>query len=269
MTRKVTTWIGKARQIESAISARVENATRSLTRSTAHHPLETLHAVVDAIETELQPAGRGRQVFPFTQVRVSFAAASPREKARLQAACDGPPSLQQRIEERLAAAGCAAEPFAVSVAFSTKAKRDWSQATFHVDYTRGEAVPPDVTAVPRLELRVVHGAAAHPRHTSTGAEVAIGRGTEVRDSRQRLIRTNQIAFLDGAGDVNQSVSRRHARIEQDGAARSYRLHDESGAQATSVIRDGRGHQVPLGRGLRLRSGDIIVIGHARIEVKIT
>jgi hypothetical protein len=102
-----------------------------------------------------------------------------------------------------------------------------------------------------------------------GAPIALGRGGEVRDDCQRLLRTNQIAFTEGADDINQSVSRLHARIEQDAAPDGVRLFDDGSARGTSVIRKGRGVPVPSGtKGLRLQSGDEIVLGLARLRVKL-
>ena len=272
MTRKLEGWAGKARRLESAIGSRVERATRAITGSTTRQPLEIVHAVVDAIEHECPASGRGQRVAPFTRVRVSLLAETPRDRVRLQAACDGPPTLQARIEERLAQVGCTAPGLTLKVVFVATAKEGWTQPEFHLDYTREAPAPPPVATTPasppRLDLSVTHGSAAKARYSSEGATVALGRGEDVRDSHRRLIRTNHIAFVEGASDVNQSVSRRHARIDYDPAARAYRLHDESGAGATSVIRDGRGLRVPHGRGLRLQPADVIVLGEARVLVKI-
>jgi pSer/pThr/pTyr-binding forkhead associated (FHA) protein len=123
------------------------------------------------------------------------------------------------------------------------------------------------TMCARLELTVTHGTADRTVYVFEGAPVAIGRGDEVRDHRQRLLRTNQVAFIDGGDLVNQTVSRRHARIESDETGGSYRLFDDGSAHGTSVIRKGRGLQVPRGtRGMRLQSGDEIVLGQARLRL---
>ena len=87
------------------------------------------------------------------------------------------------------------------------------------------------------------------------------------DQRQRLIRTNQIAFLEDGGVENQSVSRRHAHVEfGDGG---YRIWDDRSSHGTSVVRGGRTIKVAAGaRGTRLMPGDEIVLGHARLRVAI-
>jgi pSer/pThr/pTyr-binding forkhead associated (FHA) protein len=99
--------------------------------------------------------------------------------------------------------------------------------------------------------------------------VAIGRGADVRDSRNQLLRVNHVAFTESEQEINRTVSRRHARIELDEATGRPRLVDDNSAQGTSVIRGGRGIAVPRGsRGLGLKSDDEIVLGQARIKVQV-
>jgi pSer/pThr/pTyr-binding forkhead associated (FHA) protein len=97
----------------------------------------------------------------------------------------------------------------------------------------------------------------------------MGRCTEVRDSHHRLIRTNHVAFLEKAGDVNQTISRRHAHISHDPSSKHHRLHDDGSEHGTSIVRNGRTIPVPRGaRGVRLESGDEIVLGDARLKVRL-
>jgi FHA domain len=271
MTNKIADLLGTARKLESALATSVEGATRLVTGSSAspRHPLELVLAVVDAIEREIQPAGRGKRAFPFTHIQLQLLASSPRTKAHLEVACEGPPTLRARILERLEAAGCTVSALAVDIAFATTAEPDWSHGDFDIQCARSAGVTPPPRPPARLELTVAHGTADRIVYVFEGAPIALGRGDEVRDERQRLIRTNQVAFTEGAGEINQSVSRRHARIEHDVAPDAYRLYDDGSAQGTSVIRRGRGFPVPRGtKGLRLQSGDEIVLGQARLQVKI-
>ncbi len=268
MNNRTSALLGTARKLESALAASIESAARRVTGSSAsrRHPLELVHAVVDAVEQEIQPTGRGQRAFPFSHLHVQLSAASPKAKAHLELACEGPPSLQARIMERLEAAGCPVKALTVEVSFTAEVEADWSHGDFDVQCARTAVIssPPA-----RLELTITHGTAERTVYVFDGAPVALGRGDEVRDERQRLLRTNQVAFAEGAGDVNQSVSRRHARIEPDAAPDAYRLYDDGSAQGTSVIRRGRGFPVPRGtKGLRLQSGDEIVLGQARVRVKI-
>ena len=267
MTRKLSGWIDKARTLESTLAARVEGAARQLTRSTARQPLEIVHAIVDAIEREVQPAGRGRRLFPFNHIRVVIAASSPRQRAYLEAACEGPPSLQQRIVDGLEAAGCTAPPISITIEFVEHGEPEWAQPEFDVQCARGAPIAAPAPETASLELTITHGTTGRSTYTFAEPVVALGRGDEVRDSRQRLLRTNQVAFADGDDPVNNTVSRRHARIEKD--ARGFRLFDDGSTQGTSVIRGGRGLPVSRGtRGLLLQSGDEIVLGQARLRVRI-
>jgi hypothetical protein len=268
MSRVWAGWIGKIRQLESAIQTRIEGTARAGDPAAARQPIEIVHAIVHLVQQEVQSTGRGRVQFPYTQVRIGIAAATARDRARLSAACEGPPSLRDRIVDRLTGTGCDAADLQVKVAFLAEPKPDWIDPAFHVDYAR--AAPP--SAVPsspsRLELAVVAGTADRSSYTFTGGHISLGRGTEVRDRHDRLVRTNQVAFVEGAGDINASVSRRHARIEHDTASDTFRLHDDGASHGTSVIREGRGLAVPQGRGLRLRSGDVIALGLARVRVQV-
>lgn len=271
MTRRIVEWMHKARRLESAISATVEGATRPAAGLSPRQPLEILHAIVALAEREVIPSGRGQHAFPFTHIRVTLLAPSPRDRARLEVACGGPPTLEQRILERLAASGCVTEGVTVVTSYATEAAADWTQPEFLLDFSREPVAPaPDVArpAPGRLDLAVTHGTAEHSHYSFSADVITIGRGAEVRDARDRLLRTNLVAFAEDGTPVNLSVSRRHAHVTREAATGGFRLHDESGQQQTSVIRDGRGVPVPRGRGLRLRSGDVIVLGQARIGVTL-
>jgi hypothetical protein len=271
MKERLAGLISRARQLESAIQTRIEGRARPHAAGVARQPLELVHALVRSIEQEVQPAGRGQVVFPYTQIRIWIAASSPRDRARLAAACEGPPSLQDRIADRLAAAHCEGTGLQVKTAFVAKGKDDWIDRDFHLEYARIAPAALDAAPPARIDLTVLKGTAEKTSYSfmgGAGGTVSLGRGTDVRDDRDRLIRTNQVAFVQGAGDINASVSRRHARIEHDPASGLFRLHDDGASQGTSVIRDGRGLTVPRARGLRLRSGDVIVLGEARVRVRL-
>ena len=72
------------------------------------------------------------------------------------------------------------------------------------------------------------------------------RGAEVRDHRNRLIRTNHVVFTEGAGDVNQTVSRKHAHIAYKPLTGHFRLHDDGSEHGTEIVRGGR--TIPVLRG---------------------
>jgi hypothetical protein len=264
---------GKAQKIERKLARSLDAAIGELVGRDEPAPLEIVHAVLDRAEREIQEIGRGRRVFPFNAVRVLvLAGARGREaRARLNAVLAGPPSLADRLAERLSAAGCAPAPIAIEVAYVKQRGADWEDARVHVLFDRVErtpaSAPASAPAVPRIKLTIVKGSAAQRVYIFAGGRVDIGRRADVLDQRQRLIRTNQVAFAEDGADENQSVSRRHAHIEfADGC---YRIRDDRSAHGTSLVRHGRTIKVAPGpRGTRLSSGDEIVLGLARLRLTI-
>jgi pSer/pThr/pTyr-binding forkhead associated (FHA) protein len=121
----------------------------------------------------------------------------------------------------------------------------------------------------RIELTVVKGAAEKRTYAFNRSRIDIGRCSEVRDSRHRLIRANDVAFAEGGDAINQTVSRQHAHIAFDEASGTFRLRDDGSAHGTAVVRAGRTLTVPRGaRGMRLQAGDEIVLGDARLRVRL-
>lgn len=268
--------LGKARKLESQISKTLDKAVEGVVGRSPRQPVEIVQAVLDCAVEQAQPAGRGQRVFPFNQVVVHVRAASRADKAQFAAVADGPPSLHQRLVERLRSAGCDARPVRVKVAYAPRPKSGWMAPDYHVTFDRVDlpAVPePPPAAAPaaplRIDLAVVAGSAEQRSYTFAGGRIDIGRRAEVLDDRQRLIRRNHIAFVEGEGDVNRSVSRRHAHIAFTADPREYRVRDDGSARGTAVLRGGQTIRVPQGtRGIRLDSGDEIVLGEARLRVRI-
>jgi hypothetical protein len=263
----------RARQLETAIARSMTDAARHLVRGAgAREPIELAHAIIDTVEREVQSGDRGARVFPFNTVTVSIAAPSERDRIRLDTLVNGDWPLRQRIAERLQAARCAVDDLEVVVEYVARPHKQWSDPQFGIAFTRAARAPqpppaPD-PAPGRVELTVVNGAAEHRSYAFASRRIDLGRGSEVRDRRNTLIRTNHVAFADGSTPVNRSVSRQHAHIEHDPAANQFRLHDDGSVHGTSVVRNGRTLPVPCGaRGVKLQPGDDIVLGEARLRVK--
>jgi hypothetical protein len=270
MTNRLQRLLAGARTLEVRLTTVVERAAQSLAGPGDAAPLEIIEQAVDEIALHVQPSGRGRFTFAFNDVQVTFAAASAEAQAQLEALCDGPPSLADRIVRRLASAGCPGADVDVRVAFAPAPDPSWTRPAFHVALARAAAAArASRTPAVRIDLFVTHGAADRGTYSFTSLPIAIGRGAEVRDSRHQLLRVNHVAFTEGADEITSTVSRRHARIELDAATGRARLIDDNSAQGSSVIRGGRGIAVPRGsRGLGLRDGDEIVLGQARVRVRI-
>jgi len=269
---------GKARRLEQRISRSVDAAVGEFVGRSAVTPIEIVHAVLDCAETEIQDIGRGRRVFPFNRVRVHVIAASGDRKARARfsAVVDGPPSLAERVADHLRSAGCTVDGLQAEVLFARRRGPAWPDADFHVEFDRADAAavtpvrPSDIAdAAGRIRLAVVKGSATQRNYAFGKGRIDIGRNVEIVDQRQRLLRTNHVAFGEEGPDANRSVSRRHAHIEYRESEHCYRIWDDRSAHGTAVVRDGRTIKVPAGaRGIKLQSDDEIALGHARLRVTI-
>ena len=267
----------KARDLEARLAGTLDRTVGGLVRPGAREPLEIVHAVVEAVQEEIQASGRGRRVFPFNAIALTILAPSRDARARLDAVfADGPP-LRDRIVASLGSAACQVDDLDVSVAYEAKPRKTWRDPAFHIEFSRvakrarPAPEPERAPAAPRLELTVLKGTAEQETYIlNNGAmRIDLGRCAEVRDSRHRLVRTNHVAFLERSGDANQTVSRRHAHISYEPDGGAFRVLDDGSEHGTGIVRHGRTVAVPRGaRGVRLESGDEIVLGEARVRVRI-
>lgn len=266
----------KARKLEQRISRTVDAAVVEFVGRSTTSPIEIVHGVLDRAEAEIQDIGRGRRVFPFNRVRVQVIAGDKESRARVAAVVDGPPSLSDRLVDRLRSSGCSIERLDAVIVHVRRRGADWSDADFHVDFDRAELPAPlparsehGPDALVRLKLTVLKGSAEQRSYAFTSGRVDIGRRSDVVDQRQRLIRTNHVAFTEDGADENRTVSRKHAHIEFSDADRCYRVWDDRSAHGTTIIRNGRAIKVPVGaRGTRLETNDEIVLGQARLRVTV-
>jgi FHA domain-containing protein len=264
----------KLRGLESTLTRTMNEATQRMTTSSAHEPLEILHTIVETIEKRLEPAGRGKYVFPFNLVTINIVADCNETRARFEAVFESKPTLQERIVQTLESAGCAVSALIVETKYVGAPETDWKTPDFNIEFDRVNVLPqasPLANTVPHsnLNLTIVHGTAEKRAYLFTTSRVNLGRCREVRDNRNRLIRTNQVAFEEGADMPNLSVSRQHAHIDRIADPVEYRLRDDGSGHGTSIVRNGATITVPPGpRGIRLQSGDEIALGEALLRVEI-
>jgi FHA domain len=263
--------LGKARRIESAIAARLDRVAQGLVRPRTKEPLEVALAILDAVEQRIEPTGRGSRVFPFNRIEVSAVAPSREARGRLEAVFEGDTPLQTRILDRLRSAGCSPAGVVVEFRYVDAAEAEWRSPEFDLQFER--IAPPKVEGDPdfqpaSIEIRAVVGVMERWVYTLAAPRIDIGRGAEVRDSRNRLIRTNHAVFTEGAGGVNETVSRTHAHIVYDPATNRFQLHDDGSEHGTGIIRGGKTISVLRGtRGVRLQPDDEVVLGEARVRIR--
>jgi FHA domain len=264
--------LNKARKLESKLAQTFDRAAQQWAKSGPREPLEVLHAILDAVEERLEPTGRGKTVFPFNRITISIAASSRDSRARFAAVFDSDPTLQDRVTQRLRDAGCDLPDLQIETTYVRRAASHWMKPEFHIEFNRASTTEPiskRASTPESLKLAVLDGSAERSTYTFALSRINLGRCTEVRDSRNRLVRTNHVVFADTQVEPNQTVSRRHAHISYVTDSGNYRVCDDRSAHGTSLIRNGKTVAVPPGsRGTRLESGDEIILGNARVRVSL-
>jgi hypothetical protein len=195
-------------------------------------------------------------------------------RALFQAAFAQDRRLENDIREALQGAGCTLPAgFAVDVETAAEGPKGFEIA-YAIREVAAAPEPAPVTApAPAPEpkpkaatgrLVVVRGKAAEESYTMDQPRINIGRMRELTDSQQRIVRRNDIVFEEGGDDANATVSRAHAHIRFDRAARQFRICDDESEYGTRIFREGRSIEVPAGnrRGERLCAGDEIYVGRA-------
>ncbi len=264
--------LGRARRLESAVAARLEEAAKSMGRR-PREPLEIVLAILDAVEQRIEPTGRGARVFPFNRIELSVLAPSREMRGRLEAVLGGGTPLRTRILDRVHCAGCPRPDVVVEIQYSDRAAQDWCAPEFDLQFARTAEPAADGPALEgqagQVNIRVLHGAMERRTYSLIAPRIDIGRGAEVRDHRNRLIRTNHVAFTEGGDSVNATVSRKHAHIAYEPGTGHFRLHDDGSEHGTEIVRGGRTIAVHRGaRGVRLRSDDEVVLGEARVRITL-
>ena len=208
-------------------------------------------AILEEVETKIQTVARGQRVFPFPNLTVTLVAADADRRALYQAAFGEEDRLEKDIRDALKGSGCQL-PRGFSVAVET---RETGDRVFTIDY---QARPKAEPANGRLV--VAKGKAEHAEYLLDKACTNLGRMAEITDAENRVLRRNDVVFLDGEDQANATVSRKHAHIRME--AHVYRICDDGSEFGTRVFRDGRTIEVPAGdrRGERLRPGDEIYLG---------
>lgn len=236
---------------------------------TGTEPMEIRRAVLDDVESRIVAAGGGKRIFPFNRVRVQLLAGSPEEKAELEGivreAWDLTTAIPERLRERDAKVPA---DLTVHVQVLEQAETEPGDRRWRVACERVEPEAPAETGRPELVLTVLKGAATQKVYNLTSDRIYLGRLEEVLDHDGRVKRRNDVAFLD-TGEVNQTVSREHARITWNRDTRDFWLRAEQ-KSGTRVVREGRTLDVnPQDRqGVRLRPGDEIYLGRACVKVGV-
>ncbi len=223
--------------------------------------------ILEEIASQIQTVQRGRRIFPFNHLVIRLAAPDTARRAMFEAAFGAEHRLANEIGECLAGAGCDI-PAGFTVDIETMEN---GQRSMDIQYENRSAPPIPMAKPGSARLTILHGKAGQESFLLDKPRINIGRLVELIDSRQRVVRRNDIVFEDGADEANASVSRGHAHIRWDEETHEYRICDDASEYGTRIFRDGRSIEVPSGgkRGERLHSGDEVYLGRACLRFEIS
>ena len=233
-------------------------------------PLEIRRAILDDVESRVIAVGGGKRLFPFNRLRVHLLAPEPHVRAELEAVAREGWNLKEEAAARLRERDCPVPAgFDLEVVFDEEAGPAFGERRFWVEYAKTESAPLPTAAVvrPALEVTVLKGTAGQRVYELAGDRVYLGRLDEVVDADGRVRRRNDVAFRE-EGEINQTVSREHARVAWDEPSGGYWLRAEQNASGTRIYRGGKTIDVSAHdrRGVRLQSGDEVHLGRAVLKV---
>jgi FHA domain len=225
-------------------------------------------AILEEIEGKIQTVQRGQRLFPYNHLRVRLVSPDAERRAVFQMAFAQDRRLEKAIRECLEGARCQIPGgFAVEVETAAAGAK-----VFEIEYANREVPQPNPEPPPLppkpapgpARLVVLRGKASQDSYPLDKPRTNIGRMQELTDSRQRVVRRNDVVFEEGGDEANATVSRAHAHIRFDRAAGHYRICDDESEYGTRIFRDGRSMEVPAGnrRGERLLPGDEVYLGRA-------
>ncbi|HUS08474.1 MAG TPA: FHA domain-containing protein [Bryobacteraceae bacterium] len=255
------------------LERRIDEKLRGLLRSNSQESgekrelIEVHRAILDEIATRVDLLPRGRRVFAYPQLTVQVLLPDLKRRRSYELIFVEADALARDIRLRLEddAVELPAR-FRVEVELVEDLPEDVSARGFDVLYQSGEGRSAQA-AVPEISLTVLSGQAGQPVYQLRRNRVNLGRLANVLDSRERLVRRNDVAFEDQSGEPNSTVSRSHAHLEFDAMSAQYRLFDDRSAYGTTVLRGGGVVPVPKGasKGVPLEPGDEILLGQARLR----
>jgi len=262
----VKSMITHARLVASAVTNAIRRTVEPTLEDDAK-PLDVRHAIIEDIERQVQPAGKGRRVLPARGLGVAILPRGPEDQVALTAVLA---DLRADITTRLREIRCDIPArFKVDVTYIEHRPDSWLpgrrfMVTFS-DASPGEEGP----SIPELTLAIIRGHASQDSYSFTESIVRVGRSEAPVDNRGR-VRRNHLAFGDDSDKHNATVTRGHCEIRFMPAFGEYRLFDEGSANGTRIVRRGEAIEVaprdPVGSAIA--SGDELQFGTAAVRVHI-
>jgi hypothetical protein len=261
---------GKLRDWKRNMRERIENAFGKKTRRTC---LEVRREILEQVESRIA-TDANRKRFPYAKAIVWLQPTTEVLRNVFEVAFMRDGSLKKDILELLKGANARLqEPFEAIVKIKMDLTLD-SEATspgplFQLDFIAQD--PSIGKEVPEAGFVISKGMAEQQSYKLKKKRILIGRSYEVLDREGRLVRKNDVIFLDNGDDVNSTVDRAHARIWFDFEKNEFCIMDDVSRLGTIIMREGRSIEVPAGNphGIGLQSGDAIYCGQACLHFEST
>jgi hypothetical protein len=245
---------------------------RSFERATSVKPAEIRREILAQVESGIL-AGQGGETLPFGKIVVTLQPSTEEQRDAFMAAFLEGGSLEADVRRMIKGLRFQdMEEVQVIVRLSPGSAsleaRPEPHPLFQLDFIR--AAMPREREFPEIRVVVTKGAAEKGDCRFSKGHILIGRLSEVLDREGRLVRKNDLAFLDDGSDVNSSVSPIQARVWFDDQSRDYLIMDEVSRYGTRIVRGGGSIEVPPGdaRGVRLQPGDEVYFGQACVRFEL-
>jgi hypothetical protein len=234
---------------------------------------EIRRQILNQLESKIESDSSGK-IFPFAKIQILLQASSKslRDDFRNAFLLEG--SLKEDIRQRLETvhagySGNLEVDIEIDADSAQGALPKSSHPKFEMAFLKPEPIPQG--EVPELNLVITKGIAEQPAYTMKRERILIGCLSEVHDREGRMVRRNDVVFLDTADDINCTVSDAHARIWFEPKEGEFYVMDETSRYGTRIMRQGRSIDVPAGGegGIRLQSGDEICFGQASFQFELT
>lgn len=231
-------------------------------------PLELLQASLDELERRIQPAGRGRRIFPYDRVVVHVVQPGA-DPIAVDAVFR---QLGSRLRDRLEELQCEAPEIIEASVSLVDARGESASPLLSVECSRDERERPAAAsgaACPALRITVVKGQCTEAEYVFEEPVIAIGRTPEPTDAFGQ-VRLNHVAFLEERDGINETVGRAHAKLQFDRESGHYHLFNEGSSNPTSILRAGKMIRVAPRdpRGVRVQSGDQLQLGRAVLRITV-
>jgi hypothetical protein len=251
---------------EQNIRKRVESA---FGRGTAQTPLELRREIIEQVESRLVIDTCGSS-FPYAKVIIQLQPPTGALRDVFEAAFLQDQSLESDILTKLKDSQAKFPP---ELEILVELKSPGGATTENTRMFQLDFVKPDPShkpEIPGTRFVVIKGVAEQPEYGLKKERILIGRLAEVMDREGRLVRKNDVVFVDNGEDINSTVGRIHARIWFDAEKNDFCIIDEASRYGTRLIRQGRSMEIPGGnsRGVRLQSDDEIYLGQACVRFEV-